>query len=138
MSLLAHPVVVKHLREIFIAAVAGEGHHALRRGLRWQYFSAAASSVPLEEPARMPSVFSSSRAVVKASRSVMRRPDSPLQCGPAEEQSLRQFPQPAGARVVVASGFHGRRERIRPGQRDKFRMRRVLGEPRLQAAQRAA
>jgi hypothetical protein len=27
----------------------------------WQYFSAAASSVPLEEPARMPSVFSSAR-----------------------------------------------------------------------------
>ncbi|MNW05120.1 hypothetical protein D3C71_2013210 [compost metagenome] len=37
----------------------------------WQYFSAAASSVPVDEPPRMPSLPSSSRAVWKLSASVM-------------------------------------------------------------------
>ncbi|MNI99668.1 hypothetical protein D3C73_1588050 [compost metagenome] len=36
-----------------------------------QYFSAAASRVPVEEPPRMPSLASSSRAVWKLSASVM-------------------------------------------------------------------
>ena len=44
-----------------------------------------------------------------------------------------------GARVVIASGFHlvGQNGTGRVSQ-DKLRVRRVLGEPRLQAAQRTA
>ena len=51
-----HPVFVVHLGQVFVAAVANEGDHALgpARALR-QYWSAAATSVPEEEPAKIPS-----------------------------------------------------------------------------------
>jgi hypothetical protein len=70
-ALLAHPVVVEHFRQVLVAAVAGKGHHAFRRGLRTAA-QRCRQQRAAEEPARIPSTCRSSRAVVKASQSLMR------------------------------------------------------------------
>jgi hypothetical protein len=105
----------------------------------WQYFSAAASSVPLEEPARMPSVFSSSRAVVNASRSVMRQARFTPSMWASGGIKSSPIPQPARSPRRGSVRFRpDRPERIRRVGEDKLRVRRVFGKPRLQAAQRTA
>ena len=136
--LLAHPVVVKHLREILIAAVAGEGHHAFRHGLclailqrrRQQRAAGGArqNAFRLQQLARGGEGF----AVGDAPGAI-----HPFNVGQRRNKVFANaFDQP-GARVVVASGFHLVGQH-RPGgvSQDKLRVRRVFGEPRLQATER--
>ena len=138
--LLSHPVVVEHLREIFIAAVAGEGHHPLRRGLRLAILQrgrqqrtaggARQNALRFQQLARGGEGF----AVGDAPGAI-----HPFNVGQRRNKVFANSLNQPGARVVVASGFHlvGENGSGRVSQ-DKFRVRRVLGEPRLQAAQRAA
>ena len=136
--LLAHPVVVKHLREILIAAVAGEGHHALRRGLRLAILQrrrqqraaggARQNAFRFQQLARGGERF----AVGDAPGAI-----HPFDVGQRGNKVFANALYQPGARVVVASGFHLVSEngsgRV---SQDKLRVRRVLGEPRLQATER--
>ena len=139
-SLLAHPVVVEHFGQVFIAAVAGEGHHPLRTALRPAVAQRGAEqgaggragqhALNLQQLARGVERF----AVADAIRGMY-----PLQPGQRRDKIFADpFDQP-GSRFAVASGIDliGKDGTRRIGE-NKFRFRRVLSKPGLKPTQRAA